>query len=95
MTHCKLEWLIRYSRISNDLLDPKKNYVNSNDIYMTQEFTFFFVMTSGDCSATASSVLIKAKFISPWANDFATIIITLVTWSYLSTCTLVKTNAYA
>ena len=29
--------------------------------------------------------LIKAKFISPWANDFATIISTIETWSYLST----------
>ena len=42
--------------------------------------------------ATASLGL---KFIFRSANDFATIIITLVTWSYLSTCTLVKTNAYA
>ena len=80
MTFCKLKCRIKYSRIANDLplVMERKNYVNSNNIYMTQEFAFFIVMTSVDCSATAS-YLIKAKFIFPWTNDFATIIMTLVT----------------
>ena len=87
MTLSKLKWPINYSRIFFNYTAGElcKFQQIRHFTWLKNSLSFLFcVMTSGDCSAACYCSLIKTKFISPRANDFATIVSTPSTYMVIS-----------